>query len=40
MEAGLPEVVAMLNNGSAKPLWNLTDSITELIPEVSVQTDE
>ncbi|MBI2830758.1 MAG: hypothetical protein HYX79_00675 [Chloroflexi bacterium] len=30
---GLPEVVEMLNDGTAKPIWNLTDSIIGLLPE-------
>ena len=30
--AGLPEVVDMLKAGNAKPIWNLTDNLTELFP--------
>lgn len=29
---GLPEVIDMLQSGNAKPIWNLTDSIIELLP--------
>ena len=29
---GLAEIIDMLKGGSAKPIWNLTDSITELLP--------
>jgi len=29
---GLTEVVDMLKDGNAKPIWNLTDNITELFP--------
>jgi hypothetical protein len=34
--AGLPEVIDMLQDGNAKPIWNLTDHIVELIPTESV----
>ena len=27
---GLPEVIDMLKGGNAKPIWNLTDNLTEL----------
>jgi len=29
---GLPEVIELLNEGNAKPIWNLTDHIIELLP--------
>jgi hypothetical protein len=29
---GLPEVIDMLKAGNAKPIWNLTDNLTELFP--------
>lgn len=29
---GLPEVIDMLEGGNAKPIWNLTDSLTDLFP--------
>jgi len=29
---GLPEVIDMLKGGNAKPIWNLTDNLTELFP--------
>jgi len=29
---GLAEIIDMLKDGSAKPIWNLTDNLTELLP--------
>lgn len=29
---GLPEVLGLLGDGSAKPIWNLTDGLLELVP--------
>jgi len=29
---GLVEIIDMLKGGSAKPIWNLTDNLTELLP--------
>jgi len=29
---GLAEIIDMLKDGSAKPIWNLTDNLTELFP--------
>lgn len=31
---GLPEVIGMLNEGNAKPIWNLTDSLTEIFQDI------
>ncbi len=31
---GLPEVIDMLKTGNAKPIWNLTDNLTELASNV------
>ena len=31
---GLPELVAMLTDANSQPIWNLTDQILELLPEL------
>ncbi len=33
--AGLPELIEMLKDGNAKPIWNLTDRIMDLLSDVT-----
>ena len=34
--AGLPEVIEMLKDGAAEPIWNLSDAIDEMLRKQKV----